>query len=60
MTQFAEEEEECEPLTRRRVLLAGLLVVVAIGSASFVDGREARQRCREGVDTVASCRGVVR
>lgn len=55
-----DEPIEDEHMSRRRAAIMGVLIVVAIGSATWLDGREARARCRAGVDTAASCRGVVR
>jgi len=53
-------EDDGEPMTRRRAVIMGALLATCLLSAAWLDGREAKARCAEGVDTVASCQGIVR
>lgn len=53
-------EDDDEPMTRRRAVTIGAIIATCLLSAVWLDGREARARCAEGVDTVASCQGIVR
>lgn len=53
-------EDEEQPMSRRRAALMVALLATCLLSAVWLDGREAQARCAQGVDTVASCQGVLR
>lgn len=60
LDELFEDDDDAGPMSRARVVVIGVGLAAAVISAAWFDGREAAARCRAGIDTVASCRGIVR